>query len=553
MINNKRAEPEHQSTPCSEHQWWQRGVLYQVYPRSFLDSNGDGIGDLPGVIRKLDYLHWLGVDALWLSPIYPSPMADFGYDVSNYTDIHPLFGTLKDFETLLDMAHRRGLKVILDFVPNHTSDLHPWFLESRSSRDNSKRDWYLWRDPAPGGGPPNNWLSVFGGRAWEWDEGTGQFYYHAFLKQQPDLNWRNPDVQDAMLNVMRFWLDRGVDGFRVDTMSHLIKDDQFRDNPPDPTYRPGRLPHRVLMTTYTTDRPEVHAIIARMRRLTNAYEGRLIVGELYLPVERLMAYYGTDGGGAHLPFNFQLIELPWHARTIAAAIDAYEAALPPDGWPNWVLGNHDKPRIATRVGAAQARVAAMLLLSLRGTPTMYYGDEIGMQDGAISAEHVHDPLEKHIPGAGLGRDPARTPMQWDASSHAGFTRGRPWLPVSMDSAGVNVESQRANDTSLLSLYRRLIGLRCADAALAVGSYQTLYAGAEALAFLRRYGARRLLIALNFTSSPAEVDITALHSAGRVIVSTHLDREGEAVDATLRLRADEGVIVEVSDPDSSARR
>ena len=378
-----RAESRPHSALSSEHQWWQRGLLYQIYPRSFFDSNGDGIGDLPGIINRLDYLYWLGADAVWLSPIYPSPMADFGYDVLDYTGIHPIFGTLQDFDTLLAHAHHRDLKLILDLVPNHTSDQHPWFLEARASRSSPKREWYLWRDPAPGGGPPNNWLSVFGGGAWEWVEASGQYYYHAFLAQQPDLNWRNPDVQDAMLSLMRFWLDRGVDGFRVDTMAHLIKDDQFRDNPPNPDYRPGQLPHRRLLTTYTVDRPEVHEIITKMRVVTDSYDGRMIAGEMYLPVERLMGYYGTSGGGAHLPFNFQLIELPWHAKTMATAIDVYEAALPPNAWPNWVLGNHDKPRIATRVGAAQARVAAMLLLTLRGTPTMYYGDEIGMHDVAL--------------------------------------------------------------------------------------------------------------------------------------------------------------------------
>ena len=526
----------------SEHQWWQRGVLYQIYPRSFFDSNGDGIGDLSGIITKLDYLQWLGVDAVWLSPIYPSPMADFGYDASDYTDIDPMFGTLEHVETLLAMAHQRGLKLILDFVPNHTSDQHPWFIEARASRSSRKRDWYIWRDPAPGGGPPNNWLSVFGGSAWEWDEATGQYYYHAFLKQQPDLNWRHPDVQDAMMDVMRFWLERGVDGFRVDTMAHLIKDDQFRDNPPNPNYRPGQLPHRRLLTTYTVDRPEVHEIIARMRAVTDAYEGRMIAGEMYLPVERLMAYYGTAREGAHLPFNFQLIELPWHARTIAAAIDTYEAALPAEGWPNWVLGNHDKPRLATRIGDAQARVAAMLLLTLRGTPTMYYGDEIGMRDVALSGEQIQDPLEKNVPGEGLGRDPARTPMQWDASPHAGFTTGRPWLPVSEDCSIVNIEVQRRDGASLLSLYRRLIGFRRVDSALAIGSYQNISTGDQAIGFIRQDGRRRLLIGLNFTSSPVDMNLTRLHTTGRIALSSYLDRDGDAVDATLRLRADEGVIV-----------
>nr|MDQ2998759.1 alpha-amylase family glycosyl hydrolase [Chloroflexota bacterium] len=360
--------------------WWQRGIIYQIYPRSFMDSNGDGVGDLPGIVGKLDYLAALGVDAIWLSPIYPSPMADFGYDVADYTGIHPLFGTLADFDTLLAESHARGLKVMLDFVPNHSSDEHPWFIESRASRDNPKRDWYIWRDPAPGGGPPNNWLSFFGGGAWEWDAPTGQYYLHLFHTKQPDLNWRNPAVQSAMLDALHFWLDRGVDGFRVDVIWLMIKDDQFRDNPLNPDYVAGQPPLMSQQPLYNADRPEVHDIIGMLRQLLDQYDQRMMVGEIYLPIERLMAYYGVSGAGTHLPFNFQLIQLPWNARVLDAAIAAYEAALPADGWPNWVLGNHDQHRIASRVGAAQARVAAMLLLTLRGTPTMYNGDELGMHD-----------------------------------------------------------------------------------------------------------------------------------------------------------------------------
>jgi alpha-glucosidase len=264
--------------------WWQTGIIYQVYPRSFQDSDGDGIGDLKGIIQRLDYLKWLGITAVWVSPVYPSPMADFGYDISDYTGIHPLFGTMADFDELLNEVHQRGMKLILDLVPNHTSDEHPWFLESRSSRDNPKRDWYLWED-AKDGGPPNNWLSVFGGSAWEWDEQTGQYYYHAFLKQQPDLNWRNPEVQKAMLDVMRFWLDKGVDGFRVDVMWHMIKDEQLRDNPPDAGYLEFMADYNKLLPTYSTDQPEVHKIVERMRGLTDAYDERVIIGEIYLPIE----------------------------------------------------------------------------------------------------------------------------------------------------------------------------------------------------------------------------------------------------------------------------
>ena len=362
--------------------------MNQIYPRSFQDSDGDGIGDLGGIIERLDYLTWLGVDAVWLSPIFPSPMADFGYDIADYTDIDPLFGSMEDFDRLLEAVHARDLKLILDLVPNHTSDRHPWFEESRSSRENPKRDWYLWKDPAPDGGPPTNWRSVFGGSAWQYDDTTGQYYYHAFLKEQPDLNWRNPEVRDAIFDVMRFWLDKGVDGFRVDVMWHLLKDEQLRDNPPNPDYHPDQPDHARFIPAFSEDQYEVHTIVEQMRAVTDAYDDRVLIGEIYLPIPRLVAYYGPEGRGAHLPFNFQLILLPWDARRIDAAISKYEGALPPDGWPNWVLGNHDKPRIASRVGRAQARVAAMLLLTLRGTPTLYYGDEIGMQNVAVPPERV---------------------------------------------------------------------------------------------------------------------------------------------------------------------
>ena len=405
--------------------WWQRGVIYQIYPRSFMDSNGDGLGDLPGMLQRLEYLQWLGVDALWLSPIFPSPMADFGYDVADYTAIDPRFGTLADFDRLLAEAHRRQLKVLLDYIPNHTSEQHPWFRAARSSRDHPQRAWYLWHDPAPEGGPPNNWRSVFGGSAWAWDAVTGQYYYHAYLPEQPDLNWRHPAVQAAMLDVLRFWLDRGVDGFRVDALRQLIKDDQWRDNPPNPAYHPSQGPYHAVLPLYTADRPEVLDRIALMRRVVDAYEDRVLLGELYLPIDRLMTYYGVDGAGVHLPSNFHLLRVPWQARTIATLIETYEAALPAAGWPNWNLGNHDKPRLASRVGTAQTRVAAMLLLTLRGTPILYYGDELGMCDGVIPPECVQDPWERRVPGLGLGRDPARTPLPWDESPHAGFTTGCP--------------------------------------------------------------------------------------------------------------------------------
>jgi alpha-glucosidase len=518
--------------------WWQRGVVYQIYPRSFQDSNGDGIGDLRGIMQRLDHLVALGVDALWLSPIQPSPMADFGYDVADYRDIDPIFGNLADFDALVAQAHARGLRVILDFVPNHSSDRHPWFLESRADRASPKRDWYIWRDPAPDGGPPNNWLSHFGGGAWEWDQQTGQFYLHSFLAAQPDLNWRNPEVRAAMYDVLRFWLDRGVDGFRVDVLWLLIKDELFRDNPPNPGWKPGDSSHDRLLDLYTADQPEVHGIIAEMRGILDSYDQRLLIGEIYLPVERLVAYYGKELGGAHLPFNFQLIRAPWNATEVARIIQEYEAALPPGAWPNWVLGNHDQSRIATRIGTAQARVAAMLLLTLRGTPTIYYGEEIGMQDVPIPPELVQDPAEKNQPGIGVGRDPQRTPMLWDGSAHGGFTTGRPWLPAGPEPFAATVEHLSREAGSLLSLYRRLIALRRDNEALTAGSIAEVSAEGEVLSFLRIGTGRRCRVMLNM--GPTALRMPRL---GRtLLLSTHADA-GEETAEQIELRPGEGIILE----------
>jgi alpha-glucosidase len=526
------------------HPWWQRGVIYQIYPRSFQDTNGDGIGDLVGVTQRLDYLAWLGVDAIWLSPFYPSPMADFGYDVADYCAVDPIFGRLADFDALAAAAHARGLRVIIDLVPNHTSDQHPWFRESRASRTSPRRDWYLWRDPAPGGGPPNNWLAHFGGPAWTLDEPTGQYYEHAFLPEQPDLNWRHPAVRAAMLDVMRFWLDRGVDGFRVDVIWHLLKDAAFRDNPPNPDWTPGHSPSARLLPVHTTDLPGIHDLVAAMRAVVDEDPGdRLLVGEIYLPLARLVTYYGEHGNGAHLPFNFQLLRLPWRASAIREAVSAYERLLPPGAWPNWVLGNHDHHRIATRVGLAQARVAAMLLCTLRGTPTVYYGDEIGMRDVPIPAEEVRDPYERNCPGLGLGRDPERTPMPWAPGPGAGFTPGRPWLRLAADADAVSVAAQRDEPRSILTLHRKLLALRRAEPALAVGDYAPLDSPDEVLAFTRTAAGRRCAVLLNLGDAP---QVTPLPAAGRVVLSTHLDREDNAPGGQLELRPDEGVIVALAE-------
>jgi alpha-glucosidase len=526
--------------------WWQTAVIYQVYLRSFQDSDGDGIGDIKGIERRLDDLVGLGVDAIWISPFYPSPMADFGYDISDYCGVDPRFGTLADVERLLAQAHARGLKILLDFVPNHTSDRHPWFIESRASRGNRKRDWYIWRDGAADGGPPNNWISDFGGPAWEWDAATGQYYYHAFLQEQADLNWRNPQVRAAMFDVMRFWFDRGVDGFRIDVLWHMIKAADFADNPANPAYRPamGEM-HRVLQLQ-STDQPEVHEIAAEMRAIADRYgvdghNARVLIGEIYLPVEQLMSYYGGARPEVHMPFNFQLIDAPWQARALAALIAAYEAALPPGGWPNWVLGNHDRPRVATKRGQAQARVAAMLLLTLRGTPTLYYGDELGLCDVEIPSDAIQDPRELREPGFGLGRDPVRTPMPWDGSDHAGFTTGTPWLPLNADWPARNVAEMSSDPGSILTLYRQLLATRRAHPALTQGDFALLEADGDVLAYTRSHQEQRLVMALNLGGSPQRLALPAWARNFRVVVSTH-DEMALVDDGVLLLRSDQGVIL-----------
>ena len=524
--------------------WWESAVVYQIYPRSFQDSDGDGVGDLPGILRRLDYVAGLGVDAIWLSPIFPSPMADFGYDVADYTGIDPLFGTMADFDRLLAEAHARGLRLILDYVPNHTSDRHPWFVESRASRSNPKRGWYIWRDPAPDGGPPNNWLSEFGGPAWTLDPATGQYYYHAYLPEQPDLDWRNPIVRAAMHDVLRFWLDRGVDGFRIDTVHHLFEDAALRDNPPDPEWRPGMPNNRRLLRTRTVDQPEVQGALAEMRRIADSYGERVLIGEAYLPLERVVAYYGAALDGVHLPFNFHLIGARWEAAHLAELIRRYETLVPPGAWPNWVLGNHDRSRIASRVGAEQARVAAVLLLTLRGTPTLYYGDELGMEDVPIPPDLVQDPWERNLPGHGLGRDPVRTPMRWTGEPNAGFTTGEPWLPIGPDLDRINVAAEERVAGSMLDLIRRLTALRRAEPALRVGRYRAVGHDGSVLRYERVDKGHVLLVCLNLADAAASA---ALPAPGEILLSTRCDRIGEPVRGALTLRPSEGVVLRLADP------
>jgi len=512
--------------------WWREGVFYQIYPRSYQDSNGDGVGDLRGIIQRLDHLRGsegsLGVDAIWLSPFYTSPMKDFGYDVANYTDVDPIFGSLTDADQLLDEAHRRGLKVIVDLVPNHTSDQHPWFISARSSRSDPKRDWYVWADPAKSGGPPNNWRAVFGRKraAWTMDAATGQYYLHHFLPEQPDLNWWNEDVRRAMDEVLRFWLDRGADGFRIDVAHSLVKDPKLRSNP--------RIRIRGHRDPMNWDLEEVHEIHRRWRKVIDSYPDRMAVGETFPDgLKRLVRYYGNDDE-LHMPFNFQFLEQPWKAESFRGVVEAWERLLPEHAWPDYTLSNHDRSRAATRYGLDRARAAATMLLTLRGTPFIYYGEEIGMTDVPVTAQRVVDVD---------GRDPERTPMQWDASRNAGFTTGDPWLPMAEDAARVNVAAQRDDPRSLFSFYRRLLGVREGSLALRFGSYRSLPAAGGVYAFERQADEERLYVALNFTGT--ERYLTLPTARNELVLSTNYERAALPRGTRVALSPDEGVVVRAS--------
>ncbi|RVG14649.1 alpha-amylase family glycosyl hydrolase [Sinorhizobium meliloti] len=522
-------------------EWWKCCSIYQIYPRSFQDSDGDGVGDLNGLLSRVDYLAWLGVGAVWLSPVYRSPMRDFGYDISDYTDVDPLFGTLTDFDRLVAALHERDIKLILDVVPNHTSDQHPWFVESRSSRDDPKRNWYVWADPDADGGPPNNWLSRFGGSAWEWDARTEQYYYHAFLQEQPDLNWRNPAVRFAFADVLRFWLRRGVDGFRVDASAVLAEDPLLRDEPPNPDFDSKTPPPERFKRVFTDVRPETMSYIEEMRAMIEEFPDRALLGEVQGSIDRIGQFYDAERPRFHLPLNFLLLDTDWDATSLAAGIDQYINAIPDDAWPVWILGSHDKPRIATRIGIEQARIAAMLLFTLPGTPIFYAGDEIGMPNSVISSEEARDPFEALVPGYGLNRDPERAPMRWDGNEKAGFTSGEPWLPLGDHVKERNVAAQLSDDRSVLSLYRQLMALRQTEPTLHSGQFQPLRSQSQVLLFERCSDDRRLLIALNTTTGSHTV---ALHDRGMLRLSTHLDRLDEPVASQLHLRPNEGVVMEM---------
>jgi len=522
-------------TPAKDQLWWRDGVLYQIYPRSFMDANGDGVGDLEGIRQRLDHLEWLGVDGIWISPCFPSPMADFGYDVANYCAIDPLFGSLADFDRLLVEAHRRGIRVVLDLVPNHSSDQHPWFQESRSSRENPKRDWYLWRDPKPDGTPPNNWQAVFGGPAWELDPTTGQYYLHTFLKEQPELNWRNPEVEAAMHDVLRFWFDRGVDGFRIDVIHAIAKDPELRDNP---------VVDGVQERRYSEDHPDIHAMIRGLRHVANAYPERMLVGEVYLmDPARVARYYGR-GDELHLAFNFSFLRSPWEAASFRREVERFAALVPPEGWPDHVLSNHDVPRHASRydhprLGEARARLAALMLLTLRGTPFLYYGEEIGLRNVEIPVEAMQDPLGRTLHPK-LCRDGERTPMPWNGSPRAGFTTGTPWLPLGPEAQTRNVARQRKEPTSLLHLYRELIALRKQTPALYRGRFAALDAPAEVFTYERSEGSSRALVALNFGDTAVRPGLPAAPVLGGLRTAPAAPLPADA--AALELAACEGAVL-----------
>jgi glycosidase len=547
--------------------WWQQGVIYQIYPRSFMDSNGDGVGDLEGIISKLDYLEWLGVDALWLSPVYPSPMADFGYDIADYTDIDPIFGDLATFDRLVAQAHQRNLKIIIDFVPNHTSDQHAWFKESRTSRTSPKRDWYIWADAKHGenGSLPNNWLSIFGGPAWEWDSQTQQYYLHSFLKEQPDLNWRNPAVKEAMFDVLRFWLERGVDGFRIDVAHRIMKDPDLRDNPSNTElslqlYKPfGEYDSQLHL--YDAAHPDVHGIYRELRQLLDNYstptQPRVAIGEIHISDPHEWAtYYGEQLDELHLPFNFGLLWAKWQAESVQSSVNKLETALEKGGWPNYVLGNHDEPRLLSRLGSEKAaRLAMMLLLTLRGTPTLYYGDELGMSNVEIPFELVQDPFERRVPGLGLGRDGERTPMQWSATANAGFCPSAitPWLPLASNYTTVNVTFEQNEPQSFLLFTRHLLALRRQLTTLRNGNYRSIEVlggiSPNQLVFLKEGGddnGERYLVVLNFADETQTLHLN-LPNQAELLISTYYDREGWVDLKDFTLRASEGCLLRLHYP------
>ena len=488
--------------------WWRDGVIYQIYPRSFADSNNDGIGDLQGITGKLDYLQDLGIDAIWLSPIYPSPDIDYGYDVANYTDIDPKFGTMKDFEQLVKEAKKRGIHIILDLVLNHTSDQHPWFIESKKSKDNPFHDWYLWRDPKPDGSEPNNWAAVFGGSGWEFDPALGQYYYHMFYPAQPDLNWRNPEVRQAMLDVFRFWLKKGVDGFRLDVFNEYFKDADFHDNPPSIGIRRFDMQKHI----YDTSQPEMYPLLKEIRGILDKHKDTYAVGETFLADPELTASYCSGNDKLHAAFNFDFPMCRWHPERFMNAVNEWYASLDKDAWPNNFLSNHDLKRAASRYCLGKddnrAKVALAMLLTLKGTPFIYYGEEIAQRDIPIRKKaDVLDPIGKTFWPFHKGRDGCRAPMQWNGEVNAGFSETAPWLPVNADYTERNVARQISDQNSVLNLFMKIIAIRKSEPALQRGDFKTLESKESfIMAFERSLEGDRLLVVLNFSSRELNFDL-----------------------------------------------
>ena len=533
--------------------WRDVNAIYQIYPRSFMDSNGDGIGDLRGVINKLDYLNGqkdsLGIDAIWFSPIFPSPMADFGYDVSDYCDIDPLFGTLDDFRELLTKAHQRNINVMVDFVPNHTSDQHSWFLESRSSLINDKRDYYVWADAKPDGSAPNNWLSIFGGSAWEFDVTSGQYYLHTFLKEQPDLNWDNPMVRDEMKRVVRFWLDMGVDGIRADAVRWISKDPQLRNDPKNPRYdkKTDTDIFNSLLHKNSRFGKKLFPYLREITDVVEEYPNRIMIFEdypdgNYSTREQYLGFYDINPR-VSMPFNFEGLWTEFYADAYRRLVTEFQGMLDPDAHtPVYCFSNHDQWRIVTRFGDEQARLIALMQFTLPGLPIVYYGDEIGMPNTDIKPEDVQDPTQWTNEGLNLGRDPERTPMQWNNSRFAGFSETKPWLPIGADLETNNVESQLSEPDSFLSLYRRLLKLRTRHDILKKGDYETFgELESDMFIFSRRLGDEHVFIVLNFSNSPQK---TTIPHGGRVLCCSHpIDYPDITDEGEVSLRPFEGVLIE----------
>ncbi|RYC74740.1 Oligo-1,6-glucosidase [Candidatus Nanosynsacchari sp. TM7_G1_3_12Alb] len=538
--------------------WCDVNAFYQIYPRSFMDSNGDGIGDLRGVIDKLDYIKSgdksLGIDAIWFSPFYPSPQADMGYDVADYCDIDPIYGSLDDFKELIKKAHQRGIKVMIDFVPNHTSEQHPWFIESQSSRDNSKSDFYTWRDARADGSPPNNWLSIFGGSAWQWHEGRQQYYLHTFLKEQPDLNWDNPAVRAEMQKVLRFWLDLGVDGFRADAVRWISKDPELRDDPIAKHYKGKKPPTQFddLQHKYSRFWKNLFPYLRELTDVVASYPNRIMVfedypDENYSTSEQYLGFYGVNPK-VSMPFNFEGLHAKFNAESISTIVNEFQGMINPDiHTPVYCFSNHDQSRIVTRFGGEeQARLIALMQLTLPGLPVVYYGDEIGMSNTPIRFDQIQDnSVFSHNNDESIGRDPERTPMQWtpDENDNAGFSTAKPWLPVNTACKNVNVELEQQEPDSFLALYRRLLTLRSRYQILRTGEYEPLSGTDKDIFAYARWtpGKQRVLVAMNFSKETRRVKLPHVDS---ILCTTHpVDYPDVDEDDFVTLRPYEGVLVE----------